>query len=54
VAGSGILGGTMQILLLFLVGKSSGAVVAFLAACKDYHHHSQKDAGADRSLVVAN
>jgi hypothetical protein len=54
VAGSGILGGTMQILLLSSVGKSSGAVVAFLAACKDYHHNRWKDVGADRSLVFAD
>ncbi len=54
MAGSGILDGTMQILLLSLVGKSSGAVVAFLAPCKDYHHNRWKGAEADRSLVVAD
>ncbi len=54
MAGSGILGGTMQTLLLSSVGRSSGAVVAFLAPCKDYHHNHYKGAGAGRSLVVAD
>ena len=44
----------MQTLLLSLVGRSSGAVVAFLVACKDYHHNRWKDVGADRLLVVAD
>ena len=54
MVGSGILGDTMQTLLLSSEGRSSGAVVAFLVACKDYHHNRWKGAGADRSLVVAD